>query len=142
MHLLGTFVHICQGTFVNFRKPSHMGKNVPMSKSFREAYLAAKAASGFSAAKIAKGAGVSEEQLKKLAQRETASTNVDDAVKIAVFFGVIVEEFIDGRKVTAPGRIAEISTRLSPEGRALLERVAEAQLVSEENQSQKSPSAD
>ncbi|MFB9149554.1 S24 family peptidase [Roseovarius ramblicola] len=45
---------------------------------------------------IADSTGVSYEQLKKLRQRPQGSTNVDDAVKIANFFGVNVSDFIDG----------------------------------------------
>ena len=44
---------------------------------------------------VAAGAGVSYEQLKKVMQREGASTNVDDARRVAAYFGLTLDEFFD-----------------------------------------------
>lgn len=65
-----------------------------MPRTFREALLSAIAETGASIAEVARGAGVSYEQLKKVGQRETASTNIDDAVRVANFFGFTIDEFL------------------------------------------------
>lgn len=76
-----------------------------MSVSFRESFLAHLDASGISVTDVAKGAGVSREALYKLKQRRVESTNAEDAVKVARFFGKSLEEFM-GRPPDP--RIAEI----------------------------------
>lgn len=55
----------------------------PMPRTFREALIAATTKPGLSVREVAEWAGVSYEQLKKVVQREGASTNVEDARKIA-----------------------------------------------------------
>ncbi len=65
-----------------------------MTRTFRDALLRALTDSGTSLANVARGAQVSYEQLKKVAQREGASTNVDDAVKVARHFGLSLDEFL------------------------------------------------
>ena len=57
-----------------------------MKNTFRQAFIAAVAEADISVKKVAEAAGVSYEQLKKLNQGKSASTNVDDAQKIAEVF--------------------------------------------------------
>lgn len=63
-------------------------------KTFREAFIEYRARSGWSIKHVAEIAEVSDEQLKKLHQGATRSTNVDDAVKVAHAFGVTLDEFL------------------------------------------------
>ena len=65
-----------------------------MPRTFRQALLATVSETGTSIAEVARGAGVSYEQLKKVGQREAASTNVDDAVRVANYFGFTIDEFL------------------------------------------------
>ena len=65
-----------------------------MAKPFRDALLEHLAREGWKMAYVADEAGVSYEQLKKLKQGHSQSTNVDDAVKIAHAFGMSLDEFI------------------------------------------------
>ena len=63
-------------------------------------------ATGTSLAAVARGAGVSVEQLKKVKQRDTASTNIDDAVRVANYFGFTIDEFL--RDDLASDRISAV----------------------------------
>lgn len=64
--------------------------------TFRDALLVASKSRGLSLRKVAQGANVSYEQIKKMKQRPDASTNADDAERIAAFFGVTMREFLAG----------------------------------------------
>ncbi|MFW5655941.1 MAG: S24 family peptidase [Roseicyclus sp.] len=68
-----------------------------MSQSFRNAFLQARDRTRRSVRGIALAAGVSEDQLKSLAQGKSQTTNVDDAVKVARAFGVTLDEFLEGK---------------------------------------------
>jgi transcriptional regulator with XRE-family HTH domain len=91
-----------------------------MTRTFREAFIAALEETRLSIAKVAALSGVSAEQLKKLKQRETAKTNVDDAVKVASAFGRTLEEFIDDPDTKYPIEIVHLYSGLSPELQARL----------------------
>lgn len=69
-----------------------------MTKRFADALIDALEATGWSLQYLCEQAGVSYDQYKKLRQRalksEHASTNVDDAVKIANAFGMTLDEFL------------------------------------------------
>lgn len=54
-----------------------------MKQNFRDAFLSALERSGRSLREVATSAGVSYDQLKKLKQGQSGSTNVDDAIAIA-----------------------------------------------------------
>jgi len=68
-----------------------------MRMKFRDALINAAEKSGQTIRHIAEEAGVSYEQLKKLRQRPDAKTNADDAVRVAHYFGVSLEDFLEGR---------------------------------------------
>jgi len=91
-----------------------------MKRTFREALLEAVASTHTSLQKVADGSGVSYEQLKKVGQRPDASTNVDDAKRVANFFGVTLDEFLGDD--TASDRAAIVATyfQLSEQERLLL----------------------
>ncbi|WOI34159.1 S24 family peptidase [Tritonibacter scottomollicae] len=67
-----------------------------MPLSFREALNGAMSASGLSMRKLAEKAGVSYEQLKKINQGKTQSTNAEDALRIAAALGISLESFMAG----------------------------------------------
>jgi|GEM_PF-2185182 len=91
-----------------------------MAKTFRDALLS-RVKPGLSLKAIADGAGVSYEQVKKIGQRLDAKTNVDDAMKIAAFFGMTVNEFVDDHLAQDRAETAETYNRLSREERLLLQ---------------------
>jgi len=64
-----------------------------MKLSFQQALLSHLDAHGESLRSIALATGVSYEQLKKVKQRG-GSTNLEDAVRVANFFGKTIEEFL------------------------------------------------
>ncbi|WP_418024915.1 helix-turn-helix domain-containing protein (plasmid) [Paracoccus sp. TD-10] len=69
-----------------------------MTKRFFDALSDALAATGWSIPDLAARSGVSKDQITKFMQRSKkgvpASTNVDDAVKIAHAFGLTLDEMI------------------------------------------------
>lgn len=116
----GTNVPVRQGTFVRYLDFSSRGKMRGMKKRFRDAFLSALENSDLSLAEIARRTGVSQEQLKKLKQRETASTNVDDAVKIAACFGQTLDEFLDEAALADRAEILRLWSLLDPEEQEIL----------------------
>jgi transcriptional regulator with XRE-family HTH domain len=100
-----------------------------MLKTFRQAFLETLERTREPVAKIAREAGVSEEQLKKVKQRENASTNVDDAVKVAHHFGMSLDEFLDDETVRLRGEVLAVYAQLTPAERQLLQDLAKARHV-------------
>jgi hypothetical protein len=95
-----------------------------MTKTFRQALIEWLDSTNIPLAVIAKRAEVSYEQLKKVTARETASTNFDDAVKVAHAFGVTVDEFLEDDLASDRAAIAKLYTQLSPSERRLLRAAA------------------
>jgi transcriptional regulator with XRE-family HTH domain len=95
-----------------------------MAKTFREALLETVERTGKSLKAIADGANVSYEQLKKVSQREGASTNVDDARRVANFLGITLDEFLEDH--TAQDRVdaAKLYSQLTPAEREILQATA------------------
>ncbi len=69
--------------------------------TFRDALLKHLDETGVSVADLAKNAEVSAQQIYKIKQGKSASTNVDDAIKIAGHFGKTVEEMVYGANASA-----------------------------------------
>jgi hypothetical protein len=67
---------------------------------------------------------VSYEQLKKVRARDTASTNVDDAIRVARVFGMTINEFMDDDLASDRARLAKLYSELSPQERRLLAAAA------------------
>jgi len=67
-----------------------------MPLTFKEALNGAMNASGLSMRKLAEKAEVSYEQLKKINQGKTQSTNAEDALRIAAALGIPLESFMAG----------------------------------------------
>ncbi|MGZ9812320.1 helix-turn-helix domain-containing protein [Pseudoroseicyclus sp. H15] len=96
--------------------------------TFREALLRISEESGISLRRIAEGAGVSYEQLKKVKQGKSSSTNVDDAVRIAAFLGLTVEQMIEGELPSDRIDLVRALSQLEPEERQTIEKLVEARL--------------
>jgi phage repressor protein C with HTH and peptisase S24 domain len=83
---------------------------------FRHALEHALKVSGVSLRAIATHSGVSYDQLKALKQGKAKTTNVDDAMRVAAAFGVILEDFYAGRfdnqiaKIAVAGRVGAGAT--------------------------------
>ncbi|EYD71781.1 helix-turn-helix domain-containing protein [Limimaricola hongkongensis] len=97
-----------------------------MAKTFRDAFLAHLERTGTPVKRVAEEAGVSYEQLKKLKGREGSSTNVEDAVKIARYFGYSLDEFIEDRTVQDRAEIVSLYNQLTPRERAILRAAGSA----------------
>jgi hypothetical protein len=67
---------------------------------------------------------VSYEQLKKLRQGKSQSTNVDDAVRIAHVFGLTLDEFLGDTTVADRQELASLWRKLSEAERELLRAAA------------------
>lgn len=87
---------------------------------FRDALLRALKDTGESLRSVAEATGVSYEQLKKLKQNKSRSTNVDDAVLIANHFGQSLDEFIDDQTQVVRSEIVSVYNALEPAERRFL----------------------
>lgn len=108
-------------------------------RTFREALLEKLNETGISLKQVAEGSGVSYEQLKKLKQIESRTTNVEDAIKVAHFFRLTLEELIAGQEASGQAEIADLLSSLSPEARNFLITAAKAQLAAEKKTPDESP---
>ncbi len=91
-----------------------------MSKTFREALLIELEKRGLSLKGLAEGAGVSYEQLKKLKQNKSRSTNVDDAKKIADYLGIPLDTLLDSPGTLSSIEIVDLYNQLSDQERQFL----------------------
>lgn len=91
-----------------------------MVKNFREALIDALEKSGTPLKRVAEQTGVSYEQLKKLRQGKSTSTNVDDAVLVANYFGQTLEEFLADSTAALRSEIVDLYNQLTPEERRFL----------------------
>ena len=86
-----------------------------MTKTFREAFLDEIDALGDPRGllpEISRETGVSLDQLRKLRSGKSSSTNADDAVKIAHYFGKRISEFIQDKAIDRSIQIAELDARI------------------------------
>lgn len=90
-------------------------------KDFRDALLWHMNAYRTKVADLAAGSGVSLDIIKKLRTRAGASTNAEDATKIAAFYGKDVKEFINREEVPSDRAISHLIDLLEPQERQVLE---------------------
>ena len=107
-----------------------------MTKNFRDALIEQMRNNKVSAQRLADATGVSKHQIDKIRQRETASTNVDDAIKIAGFFNMTLDEFLNDPTIKQDVEIVSLLHQLEPHERDFLLNAAKAQ-IDARNQSQK-----
>lgn len=93
-------------------------------KTFRAALMDAISDRDISLKSVAEGAGVSYEQLKKLGQNKSKSTNVDDAIKIARYFGQTLDQFLEDDQATNRVELMRLYNQLTDQERAILLRSA------------------
>jgi len=110
---MGTLIPTSQGTIVAYHSEA-AGDYYPNMKTFREALLEAVKTGNPSLRAVALASGVSYEQLKKLKQGKTQNTNIEDARRIAAYFGKTVEDFIEAPEMRADIELAEIASQLEP----------------------------
>ena len=91
-----------------------------MSRSFRDALICALESTGTPLRQVAGATGVSYEQLKKLKQGRSRSTNVDDAKAVANFFGQSLDQFLEDEDTIVRLEIVSLYNQLSPEERRFL----------------------
>lgn len=100
-----------------------------MYENFSEAFNAHLEKRKVAVTAIAKGSGVSKESLYSLKYGKTLNMSVDDAIRVAAYFGETVEEFMG---LTGP-RVDDALIRriegLSPRERALLQAAIDAFLA-------------
>ena len=86
-----------------------------MAKTFCEAFNEHLEASGVKITEIANATGVNKDSLYKLKYGRTRNMGVDDAIKVAAFFGETVEEFMGvgpgGLRDVLLEKIAQLSER-------------------------------
>jgi hypothetical protein len=93
-----------------------------MSKTaFREALLRHMDAASIGATRLAAETGVSKQVIDKLVQRRADGVKVDDAIRLAKFFGKTVNQMV-GAEITESdqARIAAIATMLTDDERGLV----------------------
>lgn len=137
--LYGDYCPSMSRDFRRLTTDARRGYYSPM-RTFREALLKKLEETGTSLKKVADGANVSYEQLKKLKQIDSRSTNVEDAIKVAHFFNMTLDEFMSGVEAKAPDEIISVLEKLSPVARNTLLNAAKAQLAEENVVPLKSPS--
>jgi transcriptional regulator with XRE-family HTH domain len=95
--------------------------NHAMKEAFRESLIAHIDTYRVNVAQMARDTGVSKELIHSLRQRKTVCPNVDDAMKLAGYFGKTVEEFVGTSRDDQLKRLGALAARLSPEEQAFLE---------------------
>lgn len=118
---MGTIVPIVKCLLSHFTENAREDKSPHMSRNFRDAYIAALERSEVSMRRLSEETGVSYDQLKKLRAREDASTNVDDAIKIAAFFGQHLHEFLEDPASQGTVEVLSLYAQLPDELRAQYE---------------------
>lgn len=127
MEVMGNLFPHCQGNFFPIAL-SVKSVDVVLMILFRESFLLHVEQSGKSLRHIAEGSDVSYEQLKKLKQGKALTTNVDDAIKIARFFGKTLDEFLDDPSIRKDAELLSLLSDLQPQEREFLLNAARAQI--------------
>ncbi len=100
-----------------------------MAQTFRDAFLEHIDSKENTVASIARSAKVSKDMLDKFRQGRTQSINVDDAIKVANYFGKNVDEFVDQARARLDDEFSRLASRLTPTERELLAQSIKAFLA-------------
>ena len=99
-----------------------------MHRRFYDALKEALDSSGWSIPRLCQDAGVSTDQVTKFMQRagkgEHASTNVDDAVKLANALGLTLDEMLKDQTAALRSEAVDLWRSLSVEERHILQAAA------------------
>jgi len=117
---IGTLEVKCQMTILRMEKNSVY--SAFMSRSFGDTPKARMDAEEVSIADISRATGVSSDIVKKLRSREGSTTNVEDAAKLAAYFGQSVEDFMSDSPARA-GLKAKIDLLTPGEQRIVLAQI-------------------
>lgn len=111
-----------------------------MTKRFYDALRDALEATKWSIPKLCEAANVSSDQITKFMQRSkkglTASTNVDDAVKLARALGMTLDEMLEDDTSALRSEAASLWRQLSQEEREILLAAARGRAAQSQEQSQ------
>ena len=111
-----------------------------MPKRFYDALKEALDSSGWSIPRLCREAGVSSDQVTKFMQRAgkglPASTNVDDAVKLANALGLTLDEMLEDRTAAARSEAADLWRKLHPSEREILLAAARGRRAEEDKSPQ------
>lgn len=109
------------------------GLDRQMAKRFYDALKEALDSSGWSISRLCKEAGVSTDQVTKFMQRAgkglPASTNVDDALKLANALGFTLDEMLQDNTAVLRSETAELWRKLHPSEREILLAAARGRRV-------------
>lgn len=136
--LKGLLSPFCQGTIIALPREAPAGINIPMPLTFREALLKAIERPGPSLQAVATGSGVSYEQLKKIKQGKSLSTNVEDALSVAKFFGKTLEQFLEDPSFGPRSEIVSLYNQLSETEQKMLLAAAKG-LAAQQDQGMSKP---
>ena len=92
-----------------------------MKEAFRESLIAHIATYRISIAKLSRETGVSLSLIQSLNQRKSVCPNVDDAIKLARYFGKSVEEFVGVSRDDQEKRLRALISRLTEGEKDFLE---------------------
>jgi len=106
-----------------------MGYLCPHMKTFSEALIEATKDGNPSLRALCSSVGVSYGQMKKVRQGGTQRTNVEDARKIAAYFGKTLEQFIDDPSMSVHIELADTLNKLEPQEASILLQAAKAQIA-------------
>lgn len=95
-----------------------------MAKKFRDALIEALDRTGWKLQAVCEAAGVSYEQMKKVRAGKSASTNVDDALKMAHAFGLSLDEFVGDTTVEDRQEVVALWREISEAEREILRAAA------------------
>lgn len=124
---IGTIVPLMSRDYCRLLKDTPPNYYSRMAKSFRSALIESlKKPGALSLRQIAERAGVSYEQLKKVKQREDATTNVDDARKVANALGLSLDEFLDDNLTEARAAVVARYNLLAKAERDYLQAIEDA----------------
>lgn len=92
-----------------------------MASDFQEALMWHMDRHETTIAEIVASTGVSRDVINKLRTRPNSSTNVENAMLIAAFYGKTVNQFVMKEEATTSSRMAALFQLLEPEETRLLE---------------------
>ncbi len=103
-----------------------------MSKTFSQAFNDHLSEANVKITEVARGSGVTKEALYSLKYGKTRNMSVDDAIKVAAYFGETVEEFMGQKPRRLRDALLDQIQQLSERERRILEVSLKAVLAERE----------
>lgn len=95
--------------------------NGTMKTAFRDALIYHFEKNGTKVVDLVSGSGVGRGKINKLLRRENATVEVQDAIGIALFYGMTVPQFLRKDQEASPNSLDELAELLPPEERRRFE---------------------